>query len=1113
MNRWKLSLRANFYFRRTNAAVAAGIVIATAVCVGSLAVGDSVRNMLRKIADARLGAIQTVVTGGERFFRQALHERVESDRGGVAAPVIMLRGSATVAGKPGRVNQVRILGVTDAFWGLQPSGRKTLRAPEAGNAVVNEHFADRLGVEPGDTIVLRFRNPGSIPADAPLSDDRTESVALRQEVARVAGIEDFGRFSLRADQVPPITVFLPLSELQDAIGRPGQINLLLVGDTGRTPAEIRDTLRQHWRLSDSELQLEWIESAGHYALTSPRVFLDMPIERAAIEVSEKSIPILTYFANEISIGTNATPYSMVSGMPCDAIPGMDKDETASEGNPPMVVNQWLADDIGAATGDAVHLRYFVVGPRRTLLETSTTFRVSAVVPLRGPALDPDLMPPFPGLSDADNCSDWDPSFPVDLSRIRDRDEEYWDEYRGTPKAFIRYGVAAELWSNRFGRTTSIRYPADAVESNELVRALEQNIDPFSLGIEVQDVRAAADAARTGGMDFGSLVLSFSSFLVIASLLLSGLLFVFGVESRAAEIGLLRSLGFSPGAVGRCFLREGCVTAALACAAGVPVGIAYTRVLLAGLSSAWTDAVGGSVVAYDVGPAAMVTGALSGFLLAMIVMFLCANRLARRAPVELLSGSTVRKIPAGSGGRISRRAELLALLCSIAAIVTVTKGLGSEGAAQGQTFFAAGMLMLTAGIAATAILLRPDPVSGRTVSLSRRWLSWSGMRRHRGRSLTTVGLLACGCFMVVAVTAHRLDVQDDALSRASGTGGFTHIMELSRPFTRDLSDPAVWEDLGADPAALADAIFVPARVKSGDDASCLNLNRAQQPRLLGIDPSELPGRFTFAASMETDFPVAESADTVADPWNWLTMRPPADWVPAVADNNSILWAMGKKVGDSLSFNDERGRPFEVRLIGGLANSMLQGSVLIPENEFIRRYPSASGYEMYLVEAGGAGPGDFAGEIEFALADYGVELLPAARRLAEFNSVQNTYLSMFQILGAFGVLIGSVGLGIVVLRNVLERRSEFGLMRALGWSRSGLIRIVVSEHTFLLLLGCVVGLVSALVGVLPSLLSQASSFPFRFTAVTMTGIFLNGLLWTIAAARISVSGSFLAALREE
>ena len=66
---------------------------------------------------------------------------------------------------------------------------------------------------------------------------------------------------------------------------------------------------------------------------------------------------------------------------------------------------------------------------------------------------------------------------------------------------------------------------------------------------------------------------------------------------------------------------------------------------------------------------------------------------------------------------------------------------------------------------------------------------------------------------------------------------------------------------------------------------------------------------------------------------------------------------------------------------------------------------------------------------------MEVTPAVRRLAAFNAVQNTYLSTFQVLGGLGLLLGSVGLGVVVLRNVLERRGELALLLAVGSPAEG------------------------------------------------------------------------------
>ena len=66
-----------------------------------------------------------------------------------------------------------------------------------------------------------------------------------------------------------------------------------------------------------------------------------------------------------------------------------------------------------------------------------------------------------------------------------------------------------------------------------------------------------------------------------------------------------------------------------------------------------------------------------------------------------------------------------------------------------------------------------------------------------------------------------------------------------------------------------------------------------------------------------------------------------------------------------------------------------------------------------------------------ADLGADAMPTAERLAEFHTVENTYLSTFQTLGGLGLLIGTVGLAAVVLRNVLERRRELALLRAVGY----------------------------------------------------------------------------------
>jgi ABC-type antimicrobial peptide transport system permease subunit len=237
------------------------------------------------------------------------------------------------------------------------------------------------------------------------------------------------------------------------------------------------------------------------------------------------------------------------------------------------------------------------------------------------------------------------------------------------------------------------------------------------------------------------------------------------------------------------------------------------------------------------------------------------------------------------------------------------------------------------------------------------------------------------------------------------------------------------------------------------------------------------------------------------------------VPAIGDANAIEWALGKQLGDTLDFRDEQGRTFQVKLAGAVANSILQGSLIIDEAEFAKRFPNEGGYRVFLIDAPSNSVARVSANLSRALQDVGLELTPTAVRLNEFNAVQNTYLSTFQVLGGLGLLLGSAGLGIVVLRNMLERRGELGLLTAVGFRRRALLAMALGEHGGLLGLGLGLGLVAAAVAVLPSLLTPGATLPYQSLALTLGAVFLNGAFWTWLATRSALSGNLLDALRNE
>jgi len=177
----------------------------------------------------------------------------------------------------------------------------------------------------------------------------------------------------------------------------------------------------------------------------------------------------------------------------------------------------------------------------------------------------------------------------------------------------------------------------------------------------------------------------------------------------------------------------------------------------------------------------------------------------------------------------------------------------------------------------------------------------------------------------------------------------------------------------------------------------------------------------------------------------------------------------------------------------------------------RFPSVTGYRMLLIDAPPARMEELAGLLSRALEDSGMEITAAADRLAAFNAVNNTYLAIFQALGALGLVLGSVGLGIVVLRNVLERRQELAMLRAVGWRRRTLRWMVFSEHALLLAMGLSVGVVAAVVATLPAAQHADRGFAATFLAVAV--VLISGGVWVYLASSVAVRGSLRAALQAE
>jgi hypothetical protein len=479
------------FYWRTHLGVILGTALAAMVLVGSLLVGDSVKATLRHQAELRIGRVSAVMTGGEHQFRAELANAV----GG--APVLLQPTSIARTDGSARINNAQALGVDQSFWQLAPRGSATALAGE--DVALNERAASQLKVQPGDAVVLRLEKPGAFSRDAPLSGEEGEVVAIRANVGRIITDAEFGRFGLSASQIPPFTVFLPLEFLQQRLSAAGKANLVLVGNNG-TAAALDQAVRQSWTLEDAGIQIRELPKQHGWELRSARVFLEAPLVDAA---PKGGIESLTYFVNSLAFGSKATPYSMVTAVDAPSSGFLPAELSDDE----IAISQWLAEDLGAKLNDRIALKYFVMGERRQLTEKSREFEIIQIIPMEEPQLDRSWMPDFPGLSDQENCRDWKPGFAIDAKAIRDVDEAYWKQFRGTPKAFVNLKIGQEMWGNRWGNVTAIRWPA-TTDRAALERDLRAKLTPQMLGFQFIPLREQAFAATDAPWISASSLLAF-----------------------------------------------------------------------------------------------------------------------------------------------------------------------------------------------------------------------------------------------------------------------------------------------------------------------------------------------------------------------------------------------------------------------------------------------------------------------------------------------------------------------------------------------------------------------------------------------------------------------------
>lgn len=1127
MTRTRLLLRSLAHYWHTGLAVVFGLAVATAGVTGALLMGDSMRGSLREIALGRLGRIDCAITA-PRYFRETLATDLMAQNG-VSATVeylsqaLVCQGAARNADTGTIASKVAVLGIDPDFARMWPS----LDFPRLGGrwCAVNDALAGDLGIRVGDAILVTIYRQGEVALDSLFArrERRDVTPTLRLEVSSILPRGGAGDFRLDTQAETPRNIFVCRTWLGEQLGLEGKVNAIVVatahGRRAEAHANLVRALSAACKLEDHGLAVTLAPSGRHFSLTTPAMVLRRAqvdaARAAAADCGVGSALTSVYLATRIARVGNRSgrelAYAVVAGVePLEPWPGgLGKRMPSSDG---IWLNDWAAKELKCRVGDSLQVSYLIPTAEGTYPTAHTTLTLEAIVPLAGAANDPSLVPEFEGITNAERIRDWNPPFPIDLGRVTPRDEQYWDRYRATPKAFVSLNTVQAMWRSgrRGGESdwiTSVRVgPARGTDLARIrgafERALLKRLTPEKSEIRVLAIRDTALQASRGTSDFGQLFMGLSMFLVVSAVALAAMLLRLSVAQRASHVGIMLACGWKQKDVRSVFFAEGAALSGVGALAGIPLAVAYAQALISGLTTWWRGALGATPgLCLHVEVESLIIGGLSGAAAGLGAASLSVRQLSRSPVLDLLAGwQAMAMVPANWRARPAVAAVILALAASGA---LMGAALLANSVPISLAFFAVGALVLVAGLAGLALMLGHLRRTGGAVrSIGR--LALRNAAAASGRSLLTAGLLASATFIIVATATNTRDLSAlDVTKRNSGAGGFSLHAVSSVPLPFDPATPQGRANLGFSPedeAELKGVEIISFLASQGEDISCLNLARPSAPRVLGV-PDALLNRGGFCV-------VTQERMGAESPWELLTRLEPDGAVPAFGDAASVRWSLHSGLGQTYTIPVGK-----IRFRGLLPGSIFARELLVSEANFRRMFPAVTAPSYFLIATPPGQEEKVAQVLRRNLGDMGLEVRTTRSLLNDFLRVHNAYLSLFLTLGGLGLLLGTAGSSLTLVRSALERLKELALLLAVGHTKATLGRLLLAENGVLLLGGSIWGTLSALLAVAPHLASPEAQVNWAALAAVLGAVIAAGLATCLVAVRAVLRGELVRALRRE
>ena len=543
----------------------------------------------------------------------------------------------------------------------------------------------------------------------------------------------------------------------------------------------------------------------------------------------------------------------------------------------------------------------------------------------------------------------------------------------------------------------------------------------------QSIRNVMAAMQVGLLLCGVAALVIGLFLVYNALSVS-------VAERRHEIGMLRGIGATRGQIRRLFAGEAAVLGLAGSLLGIPLGIAIAHLGLQPVQGIITEIFGSlDAPAVEVSTELLLVAVAAGLLTAVAAALVPAFLASRAKPAD-----AVRRIPSSP----SWRHRFLQIVVSGFLLVGGTVCIAIRDALPPRIgmYGGLGMVVISTLLATpllTALFARIlQPLARRILGIEGR-LAADNLVRAPGRTGLVIAALAAGVALVMqtagTIRSNRIALREwvqesIAADLIVSSGSPVSAGGQSLPMSDSVGDK-----LRAVPGVAA---ALPVRMHK-------QFFRDTQILMTVLNTGD------FHATDSKRNPLVLGLDL----YKQMSQQPDA----VIASENFCI-LHGVKPGDSLTVTSPRG-PVTLHVIGKVVDySWNHGSLVVNRQFYIDHWDDnrVDMFDVYL-QPGATGQ-TVKDEIERRhKLEHRLWVLSRSELQGHIDGMVERLYGI-----AFGqqlvvMVVAALGVVMALLISVLQRRRELGLLRAIGASRSQVVRCVVAEASLMGVIGTMIGLI--------------------------------------------------------